>query len=210
MKNLITVILSCLFICAGFISCFDDTKEVTVENNYIINFQQGHFPDTSYTSCVDTYIFSGATTSYYGGNTYFFIGTDARTFILFPIYGFLPANAKVKKATLTLAADYVYGSYTIEAHEANAAFAETSTWNDINASYESAVVGRAAITPGTEMISIDITPSVIENWIKNPSQNLGLLLKCETESSGLNAYFHSEDVADRLLRPLLTIEYSLD
>jgi len=90
----------------------------------------------------------------------------------------------------------------------------TAGWQDSNVTWSnqpSAVTTNQVTVPASttqiENYTIDIT-AFINDMVKNPSTNNGLMLRMETESPLRSLNFASSDNADSTIRPLLLITYT--
>ena len=227
--------LAAALIVFAAVSCtFDGPAGPAGTNLYEISFQQGMYPDSTYSGCSDTYL-EGGTASYEnygtGGNLFFgkyFVSNSVeRAAVKFDISGLLPAGAKVKKAYIKV---YVASS-SMSPQAMNASFYEiSSNWSEGAASWVSRTAGTPWTAAGGDHASaavsdaqnfsatavyksFEITPSVVQKWFDTPALNLGLLLKTDIEASALTENWfgvRSSNFATASYRPKLTVYYTLD
>ncbi|KXH87239.1 DNRLRE domain-containing protein [Sporosarcina sp. HYO08] len=148
-----------------------------------------------------------------------------RSLIQFDL-GKLPAGSKVMNAQLNLRLSSVWNdtASSIGLYEASSAWEENrATWQrrtqsalwtnkggDFNSSLlSSQTVGAldtAAVEP--QLFKWTIKPEIVQKWMDQPTQNLGLMLKATNETLATYKKFYSGDYSSKLqYSPKLTITY---
>ncbi len=126
-----------------------------------------------------------------------------RTLFSFDL-SFIPTDATVKTATLTLHKKYVVGSGTITVHEITAPWSEASvTWNSFNNAFSSTVLASIASGPpstGTVIVGGAGVKQLIQDWISNVKPDYGFLL---SQAVGSTNFSSSEDT--QAFRPRLDV-----
>ncbi|MBN1523092.1 MAG: DNRLRE domain-containing protein [Spirochaetales bacterium] len=184
------------------------------QTTFLINYKQEVFPDSNYTDCGDTYISSGAPGSNFGNNVDLYMGSNGivryRILLRFELNEYLPANAVVKKAVITLVSiSNLTDNFTVTAHALASELEETSdTWIAKNTSIDSTPMGTGTGIAGNQVLAIELDPALVEEWITSPFDLNGIMLKIENESDVYQQIFYSRNYSIPSYRPMLTVEYS--
>jgi len=191
---------------------------------FVMNFQQGAYPDSGYAGVTDARLFSDLPDSS-GDDDSISIGqfSDTRTYrsvIKFDIDGLIPANAGVTNAYLTLKIDNAAGVTDVTSYLLTRGFVEGEvTWNSYSTGNGWTTPGGDYSTSASSQISITsagvysfkLTNSIVQGWIDNPADNYGLLLKAANEITYMNRiHGDSSNVVTETDRPKLTIYYKVD
>ena len=187
------------------------------------------------TAMADTSILSSAPTTNYGSNTSIFVGEDnvsasvRRGLLKFDLSWLSHVDGTVTGATLilTLAADSADNTRTFRAYQIRRAWTEIeATWNkyDTGGSWATAgagstasdryvtEVGSAAIAgdaPLDTTIVINLTASMIQDWVDGDITNNGLIIQADTENADLWSFYSSEtETAHWNILPTLIIDYA--
>ena len=208
----------------------------------LLIFQQGISPTTAYTGSTDTYISSGSPSfnfyDYnYGSSTGATVGTAGtlginRMLIKFDLSNYLPPNAIITKASLTLRCHYTNFSGTADSNTITA-YRATQSWMEGNATGQIAA-GATWLTDGinpwtggsfdiaagqsvfcsaanlNHYVVFPINPGIIQSWVDDPSQNNGLLLKGDNEDTSIYdsiSFYTKENI---VFAPVLKIYYNIN
>lgn len=160
------------------------------------------------TSIQDTFVCSNDTTTKYN-NIYDRVGYLSsvgitRTYLKFNSLPALKSSDMVTSATLNLdVASVANGGAQVNVHKVSSDWTSTNlVWSN-KANYNSTVEDYQVIN-STGWQTFDIT-SVTKSWY-NGSNNYGLMLKANNESTG-NVAFYSSDTTDSTVRPSASIFY---
>jgi len=232
MKKL--VVLFSAFILSAFIfSCSagpagpDGEAGADGAGEYIMHFQNGNLPVSSYAGSEDSRIWSGTNAdTNYSTDDYLQLGYTGssikRAVIKFDVSA-LPSNASVKAAFITLyvSSGINSGSPSFAFYRLTNIFVESQvTWNSYytgnlwttpGGDYNGTAIS-GFVSPPAEDTSVmwEINKSVVQDWIDDPCGNYGVLLKVQDESAVQNERsFRSEDYADAARHPKLTVVYTL-
>ncbi len=197
-------------------------------NSYLIaEFRNGALPYVGYEGCEDTYIASG--TSYnsinFGTCGYVAIGESGniadglyRGLIKFDI-SIIPGGVKVKKAFLTFEVFSSTGVVTISAHKKtnfwvpgpNCGTPGGTSWTLIpgGTPFDSNSAGSIVVNTA-KYYSINLSTSMVQEWVSDSSKNFGMLLKAENESAANTISLYATDAPFITNRPKLTIYYTID
>ena len=203
------------------------------DGNTVIMFQQGVYPNSTYTGVKDTGIIDNNPTYNFGGCSSSGAGAypayiSTRSLIKFDVSSIIPSNVIVTKAELVLNINQIYGTNTYTAYKMTHDWVEgtvcdatsvgTATWNNYGSGawtnpggdYDSTPVSNSLIVTGTppQSITFTLNPAMVQAWISNPSTNYGILIKANNESTVNNsiAWNAKESPVDS---PLLKIYYRL-
>jgi hypothetical protein len=206
---------------------------VSPAQQYVVNFQNGHSPDAVYAYTQDTQIDSakagGDTTSLAVAET-LTLGykTDTpsayRYLVQWQLEGYLPADVHIVKATVTLyvakntfsAASNVVSLHEIQSPWWDAYTSWTSSgckgaWNGGN--QKPSPMSTASVPADSYVITLEIDPALVEQWIGAWTENYGVLVKLENEAPAENSYceFYTNEASgsDLIHRPMLTVYYTM-
>jgi len=209
------------------LSCTPASDEETVLNNEVVfveNFKNGVFPTSDYTFSYDTTISSTDPTNNYGAYSYLTVSNDSaylRSLIMYNFIGYFPANINVKKATLTLYVSTIDSNINISFYKLTKLWVEAqatwniystgNTWSTAGGDFGSAIASYTInVSLDDCFISFDLPGSLIKDWIVNPGENYGVLIKMTNESAADNSIsFTSCENATTGYRPMLTIYYTI-
>jgi hypothetical protein len=191
-------------------------------------FMYGEYPSNAYTAAATAPIVSNTyANDNYITSTTGWIGYDtvnARTLISFDVSSIVPAGVTINSAKLMI---YVYSAtttapMTVGAYSVLKNWTGTgATWMDYNASpstwttpggdYNATPVGTVVVpSTGTNVYyTISLPTSLVQNWLVNPSQNYGLILKSTVETAGVGVLDINTNAAGEGTRPELIVNYSL-
>ncbi|HRU38392.1 MAG TPA: DNRLRE domain-containing protein [Candidatus Goldiibacteriota bacterium] len=201
-----------------------------------VSFQQAAYPDAAYNGTTDTRIFDTSANSNYGGCFNLTVGRTAtsiiaRALIRFEISGFIPNGAVIKKAYLTLRSYYFDGSEVLfvahgitrswtegdgdcgGANNVNATWSyydgSTNPWTSAGGDFNNAAASDP-INAGTtaNYVTIEINPSLVQEWLDTPAKNYGLLIKSTNETTTNHVGFYSSENGNVASRPRLTVYYT--
>ncbi len=189
-------------------------------------FQQGIWPSSDYSEVANLYIDESIPGgNNFGSNTMFVRsasdpGGALRILIKFGIQGQLPASVVIEKAILTMTSASCNGNGTeiINAHEVTESWLEpTGTWD--HSGYSAWDGGNFSATAmssfipcqvGHRIYSLELDPEMVQRWLLSNITNKGVLLKYDVEQgSNSSAGFHTSQDPDLLMRPFLTVYYSV-
>jgi hypothetical protein len=200
------------------------------ENLYEISFQEGMYPDSTYSGCDDTYIGNSAGNLNTNRDAYMgmycgYNGGILRSLLRFNIEAMLPEGAKVKKAYIKLNVNYVTAGKTIN----EVFYPVTSSWNVSEATWvsrtasaqwgalggdkgASAVSNNVTVDQNSDYTDFEINASTVQSWLDTPAANHGLMLVSDVEGTTISNYFGYDQSEDAALsvRPKLTVYYTLD
>ena len=192
---------------------YSGTTDVSITNQYA-QFTGGN----GHTSVTDSQ-----------GGVYQIGGTDGytiETLIRFANLG-IPTNANVSAATLTLSVDsssnnptirgfYVAAPWSVEAGT-DLGWVHRGTgqnWNTPGALGQGTDVlaGKSFLLSGiqgtgTQFVTVNLDPAVVQNWINNPSSNNGIILVNET--TGAVVRINMSEQTNATLRPKLGVTYTV-
>ncbi|HUW82308.1 MAG TPA: Calx-beta domain-containing protein, partial [Phycisphaerae bacterium] len=82
----------------------------------------------------------------------------------------------------------------------------SNSWTSPGGDYDAAVIGTCTkdASQTNYWLEFDVTATV-QDWINNPSNNLGVLVKAGDEALGFNNNCRSDDAAEQSLRPKLVV-----
>lgn len=201
----------------------------------LIDFTTAYDFDTSILACTwatptplapgtleDTFINEWEPTRNYGADWYLRIRAgDPKVSLLRTSLSHIPTTATVTRAVLKL---YVYSSgpypMTVNAYKVTKPWAAgEATWIKATAAsnwttagcrnapndYENTVRSSGSVSKVNTWVQLDIT-SLVQEWVANPSANLGVLLRGQTSAG--EYVFVSNDYPNASQRPQLEIVYS--
>ncbi|MCD6291351.1 MAG: DNRLRE domain-containing protein, partial [Anaerolineae bacterium] len=164
----------------------------------------------------DTYMHSGEPDTNFGDYPKLRVGrNDTLRSVLWADVSSIPAPYPVDHATLHVWVDSFAGGgspHELTAHKVLSAWDEaTATWNTPwstpGGDYDPTAVGSTTISAADtgKWVTIDVT-SLVQQWVADPSTNLGLLLRATGESV---THFNlaSSEYWDSSVRPYIHIEY---
>lgn len=182
---------------------------------------------------LDTYIYSGASSTNYGTNAAMGVGEDnntnnriARSLIKFDLSS-VPANAAIQDATLSIwtGSDLSSNNRTIRVYRLKTPFNETqATWN-VSATgvnwqmagasgandRESTAIGSVTIL-NNEALNVEkqipLTPAGIQEMVAGTFVNRGFLIQADTEQNDRFSY-RTSDATTSSQRPKLVIQYTI-
>jgi hypothetical protein len=189
---------------------------------FVVYFQDVFLPSTDYVNaCSDAGMSSNTPATAYGGGVTFATGSMSgavsRLLIRFYPQMYIPASAKISKAILTIKNTSSSYNVTYNIHKVTQNWNEaTVTWNNsgygawTGGAYDAAVIGTASITAGERLFSIEISPAVVQEWIKNSNLNRGVILKSADETAAAaNCPFMMRETGTTE-GPMLAVYYTLD
>ena len=179
------------------------------------SFQQGVWPDPSYTGTSDSFIVDALANTNYGACQSVYVGVDNsvnsvyRGVFRFDVTSIIPQNVQVTNAYMTLYPSTSSGQVTITAYPLTRYFSEGSgTCAGVdNTIFQDLVTWtKVWITPGGDFGSAPVSNTVyydsntggfypqvfnldnatVQNWIANPVANYGVILKAANENTGTN------------------------
>ncbi|WP_251636707.1 DNRLRE domain-containing protein, partial [Sporosarcina sp. NCCP-2716] len=152
-------------------------------------------------------------------------GNTVRSLLKFDV-GQLPAGSKIMNAQLNMRLSSVWNdtASSIGLYEVNSPWEENrATWQrrtlaalwtakggDISPALLSSQTIGALDTTASEpqLFKWAISPEIVQNWMANPSSNLGVMLKATNEKTATYKKFYSGDYSGKLqYSPKLTITY---
>ena len=208
------------------------TFTVTVTNTPLtMEFANGSAPDAGYAGNSTTVISSHFPDYNYGSCTVTLVGweisqSNAMRALFFFNISEIPVSAIVIKAYFTFYASAISGSPSVQLYPLNVEWSEGSSCQVAGPGASWLTSGLSGWTGGdysaTALLAsprtvtnvnntVEITQlSYIQDWVSNPSQNYGMLMKVLTES-GATADFglDLDELAAPSNRPRLTIHYYL-
>jgi hypothetical protein len=218
----IGIVLTALLLAGG---CGNSTP-TSSPDLLVAEFQYGVLPYAGYIGCMDTNMASVApyADENYGacdqGSAGYF-GASAgitRYMIWFDVTS-IPSGVTIKKAFLTLSVITSNGSNTMSCHVKTSSWATGSdcgalgvpSWNSTSGGepFNPASAGSVAFS-STKNYSISISPSAVQAWIDDSTQNNGLLLKTDNEADYSYLYFYFADSVTVSYRPKLTVYYTVN
>lgn len=230
MRKTVYFFAAALLVFAAASCTFDGPAGPAGENLLEMSFQEGMYPDSTYSGCDDTYIGNSATNlntnrdSYMGMYSGYNLGI-LRSLLKFNIDGMLPEGAKVKKAYIKLNVNYATAGKSIN----EAFYPVTSSWTVSEATWvsrtasalwgalggdkgASAVSNNVKVDQNSDYTDFEINASTVQAWIDTPSANYGLMLVSDVEGTTTTNYFGYDQSEDAVLslRPKLTVYYTLD
>ncbi len=184
-------------------------------------FQQGAFPSSSYTGCIDTVIDNYMSNTNYGDYTGMYIYTDfgdIRRYLVKFDLSYIPAGSQVVSAYLEIYSDDHANNPAITPYVVYEA------WDELNATWNQRQSGVSWIEPGgdfspsssggTVTMTVEgitnkwaINKAVVQDWINNPQDNFGLVFRGNETLSYWDAYIRTADYAAASSRPKLTVFY---
>ena len=220
---LIVVLLTLFAIssCGGDDCICEPGKQV-----FVIQFQDGMYPNVDYDMCADAQLLEGLPSSNYGESATMSVGNtgvgDSRAIVLFDIAGALPAGADVRKAVMTLYVDDYYGDCDV----AFSVFPLSSNWFEPEVTWNNRIGGVTWSTPGGDysttavatmsesgedfQIDISLPASMIDGWLTSSENNMGLILVPGSGVPGdCGLVFTTSDNIYILRRPRLTVYYTM-
>jgi hypothetical protein len=202
-----------------------------------IDFQYGVQPSAAYTgpgtSAEDTMIDDYFYNANYGGCNELSCGFSGiyagRSLLRFNLSQVSPSNVKVDHAYLSLKVTSMYGAVTVTAYALTSDWSEGTescggaagpgaTWNtfssaggDFNPSAAvSNSIARVNTAPdAADQVIFSLDTAMVENWIKHPTENRGIIIKNVNEAVNSYINFASKDYAQPDSRPMLTVYYEL-
>ncbi len=212
------------------------------ENTAVMSFRYNVNPTNDYYMAKDTWIMNIEPDYNFGGCDTLRVGVEpplvSRSILSFDINYITPSEVAIKSAALDIYVSSCSAAYypTIRAYSVTKNWVEgtadcagdtltgAATWNcyagaaypwdSVGGDYESTPISSAVTVTSTGKVSFSLDTSFVKNWLTDPSQNYGILLKADDESAGMldpqsYIYFSSkEDSAS--LRPKLTVVYTIE
>lgn len=199
----------------------------------VMQFQDGNFPSSTYNGTKDTRIISGSSSiNNYGACANLEFGYDVsevwRVLIYFDVSA-ISVSATVKSAYLTLYCYSAAGSVDAAVYKVTKNWTEgtgncggtanvNASWDYYNGSsnawttpggdYDIANQSEVKTVTTTGHYTIKLNTQMVQEWVNNPSQNFGMIIKALNETGGYLAN-NDKTVANVSLRPKLTIYYIL-
>jgi RHS repeat-associated protein len=123
--------------------------------------------------------------------------------------GFMPVDAQIISAQLSLPVVSRSGSVTVNAYPLSRAYTEgdvtwdtydgTHSWTTAGGDYTSTPTTSAAV-PSSGTMTLNVSTALAQSWVDGSAANNGLVLKASNESSGTNlAKFNPQDDDDDYL-----------
>ena len=196
------------------------------EQVFVIQFQDGMYPNVDYDMCADAQLLESLPSSHYGESANMSVGNtgvgDSRVIVFFDIAGALPAGAVVRKAVMTLYVNDYYGDCDVEF----SVFPLTSDWYELEVTWNNRFSGITWSTPGGDYsttavatmnvsgedfpIDMSLPVSMIEDWLTSNEYNPGLILVPGAGVPGdCGLVFTTSDNIYILRRPRLTVYYAM-
>lgn len=213
MKKILAVVLLAV-VSLVLLSC---SKSVTgpagasgLAGSVSVAFRQGFSPTTGFGGATDTFLYDYYATSNYGsdasGSVGYYTGFEHMA-LQFLIDGYLPANAIVTGAYLTMHCNNVYNSGNVIAYSLDQALYEgTDTWNTVGPM--SGPVSGAVHVGSIGYYDFKLNNSMVQNWLDNVGASYGIILRSQTESgSQPDVIFDSNNNVNIVYRPMLTVYY---
>jgi hypothetical protein len=216
-----------LFVLFAISSCGgDDCICEPGEQVFVIQFQDGMYPNVDYDLCADAQLLESHPSSYYGESATMSVGNtgagDTRVIILFDIAGALPAGADVRKAVMTLYVDDNYGDCDVTF----SLFPLSSSWFEPEVTWNNRMGGISWSTPGGDYsttaiatmtasgekfpVDMSLPASLIEDWLTSNDENMGVILVPDSSVPGdCGLVFTTSDNIYILRRPRLTVHYTM-
>jgi hypothetical protein len=120
--------------------------------------------------------------------------------------GFMPVDAQIISAQLSLPVVSLSGSVTVNAYPLSRAYSNTAaTWDTYNGTNSWTTPGgdysssptTSAVVPSSGDMTLNIPTAEVQSWVDGSGTNNGLLLKASNESSGTNlAEFEPQSDSD--------------
>jgi hypothetical protein len=186
-----------------------------------MSFQDGVFPSNAYAGSADNNIISTITYSSanFGSDDMASVGqgggTITRSVFKFNLTSLVPSNVTVSRAYLTINTDGAVNN-TINAHAVTTFWREmectwnvsqlATPWTYYGGDYGTLMDSKYA---GSTTLTFSIDPAVVNSWINTPATNYGIMLKMTNETNNIFINFYTREYAAAILRPKLTIYYSL-
>jgi hypothetical protein len=194
---------------------------------FIRIFQQGVYSGT-YSGQVQTSLFDGMSDAYYTNASnpvnlgYNNVGGVFRPVIKFDLSSLPSSKIIVDKAELTVKSNsdsFGGGASAVTLHKV------INTWTVFQAGWDNKATGTAWSSPGGDFdsrtmtaaasynlpadstLTITLDPTVVQDWMLNPSTNYGMLMKVSNESSVNYAEIYSSGAAEASNRPMLKVWY---
>jgi hypothetical protein len=236
MKKVILIMLvTVLAIAAGACSKGDSGPAGPAGSGVITaQFESQVFPGSGYTGTQDTEISSLNNQSMNYGGCYIMdiggINTD-RALLYFNIDGYIPGNAIVKSAYLTLYSVYVSGtgndlvSYALtrsflegtdDCAGANGTMGATwdmydgaNAWTNAGGDYDTATASSPANADTQGYVYFKLAPSVVQAWLAAPASNYGLLVRQADEVGFKYVEVESRSYMAVCTKPRLTVYFVL-
>jgi hypothetical protein len=145
---------------------------------------------------------------------------NIRSFIDFEGLNTLPANAKIRKATLKLFAEMTQGvnqkghsqltgTNEILVRRVTSPWGEnTVTWNNQPSTSLADQISLPKSTSNSQDYVIDVT-NFVQQRVSDPSHNFGMSIQLKTEVNYRAVHFGSSDHANPAIRPRLEVEFEV-
>lgn len=188
-------------------------------DEHVLQFQNGVYPDSTYTYSMDTGMDSGSPTTNFDTispfNTGALSGSISRYYIRFSTTSLLPNNVTVTKAYLTINVNSINGANSF------AFYALTTAWNDYSSSWNGPWFtpgGDFTATAKSNVLAMNdlgsyvykLDTAMVGGWVANPSTNYGVILRAVNETTGFNsAGVVTNADGQAAFRPMLTVYYTL-
>jgi len=187
------------------------------DGGYVLTFQTGVQPYTSYAGTTDTRIANGPyINSNFGATQNVITGSTSypmkyRYLVRFDLSGVIPSTATVSKAYLTLYTGItIYGNFTLSAYRLTSSWdqgtalvytdpADGATWNNKTTSAAWGTPGgdfnasavSDAVTPAAgfeQPFTLELDASMVQSWLSSPANNYGVILIGSQESAAVDNY----------------------
>ena len=215
----IVIFVLTLFGCTGDIG--PAGADGTVGNpGFAIYLQDGL---NGYSGMVDALLSDTNPTTNYGSSNItalgYYVGMKRRPVMKFDFSSFVPSDATIVRAYLHFTCIALAGAGSIDysIHEFTQDFTElgvtwlntgTTAWTTPGGDFGAAVATGFTIVPNSENI-IEIPVSVIQNWLDNPSQNHGIVLKQDVEAGNAAISFYTKEHTTQSQKPKLVLYVTL-
>jgi len=193
---------------------------------FVMSFQNGLFPYTSYEGCTDTILVEyNPMLNTFASSDILIAGQLAegknRPLIKFDLSAINPNTVRVRSAFLKLAHSYNTGTIAFTSYKMTHIWETTTRWDSWNANDHWATPGgdflqvtnpvwTALSASGSELV-IKLDSKMVEDWINDKTANNGIIITAQNEDTTdyMETHFHSSEAAVPELRPMLTVYYYL-
>ncbi len=200
----------------------------------VAQFEYLVFPEAAYAGSDDSFISAGAPGISYGTCTNAILngsGSKMRMLVKFDMNGYIPSDAVVEKAYLTVYAGAVTSpGVSAVCHKLTKPWLEGTTcgsgatgatWNTYNSVNTWTTAGgdfeTAACSAGTLEIrtadnysEVEISAATVQEWVDNPSSNYGMIIKAQDESIAGDVSVFTNESGTPCMKPRLTVYYKFD
>jgi len=199
------------------------------------SFVQGVLPDASYSGESDTRIYNAAAAENYGTCSDTVVGISNgvwRGLIKFgSISTYIPSNATINKAELRLYVYNIAGNTSEKDYGATKSWTEgtggcggnsstgaswnyysyPTVWQNPGGDYSlSPASPDVQITTTGQYYTFEVPVSLVQSWLSGESNNLGLLVMADDETSGVTKYFAYNNKEAGSPMPELDVYYTLN